>query len=349
MSNIASIRRQGGNSSPKHMAKKGLLLIAGLDSTLAGLILAEQRVPLDFIHFHTPFCTCRGKVSECKIVSNLKELVAEFFKSSPIIFNAGGDYLPIIKHPQFGYGKNLNPCIDCKIFMFRKAKEYMLKNGLSFLVTGEVLGERPMSQNKRALELIEKNAGLAGLVLRPLSAKLMPETAPEKEGWVNRESLFGIQGRSRKGQLALAAKYNLYDYPTPSGGCLLTDPGFSRRLKDLMLKKEDFTLRDIKLLKLGRHFRVSRDLKLIVGRDKQDNERIEEIFNPEVEALLMPLNSKGPVALAMGERSDIINNQLYLSRIVASHCKSSFKGDIEIKICSNSKEQVFKIEPQKAN
>jgi len=322
------------------MQKKGLLLISGLDSILAGKLLIAEGVDLEVVYFHIPFCTCLGKDSECRMKLKLKQITAEVFGRSLHIIEVGEEYLPVLKYPEYGYGKNMNPCINCKIFMFKKAKKLMQGFGSSYLITGEVLGERPMSQNRRALDLIEKKASFEGLVLRPLSAKLMPQTIPEKEGWIERDKLLDIQGRSRKMQLDLAEEYKVRDYPTPSGGCLLTDPGFSRRLKDLMKYKPDFNLRDISLLKLGRHFRISDNLKLIVGRNEDENSKLEEFFNSDSDALLIPLNIPGPSALAIGEGFE--DNMLKLSEIIASYCKLSSIADVEVEFIFKSRKSILR-------
>ena len=329
------------------MQKKGLLLISGLDSILAGKLLAEGGVLLEIVYFHIPFCTCLNKDSECKMKLKLEQITAEVFGSLLHVIGVGEEYLPVLKYPEYGYGKNMNPCIDCKIFMFKKAKEYMQEFDAAYLITGEVLGERPMSQNRKALDLIEEKAELSGLVLRPLSAKLMPLTYPEKEGWVERDKLLDIQGRSRKVQLNLAKEYNIRDYPAPAGGCLLTDPGFSRRLKDLMKYKPDFSLRDISLLKLGRHFRISDSLKLIVGRNEDENNKLEKLFNPDSDALLMPVNTPGPSVLAIGKGFE--DNMLRLSGIAASYCKLNGMAEVEIEFIFKSGKSILKTKSRDRN
>lgn len=208
------------------------------------------------LRFITPFFN--PKLKNFPKDSNYKEI------------ELGQDYLEVIKKPKHGYGKNLNPCIDCKIFMLKKAKEIMKKEGFGFIATGEVLGQRPMSQKKDTFRLMEKEAGLSGLIVRSLSAKLLAETLPEKEGLVDRNKLLDIQGRSRKVQFSLAESLGIKNYFTPSGGCLLTDPGFSARLKDLIDTQGDFSLYDIELLKLGRHFRLSKKKKFVVSRSEKE-------------------------------------------------------------------------------
>ncbi len=193
----------------------------------------------------------------------------------------------------------MNPCIDCRILKFRKTKEFMHESKASFIITGEVVGQRPMSQHKRALNLIDKESGLEGLVLRPLSAKILPETLPEKEGWVDRNKLLDINGRSRRTQMDLAESLNIRDYPCPAGGCLLTDLEFSKKLKDL-LKYSQLNLSNIELLKAGRYFRISPEAILVVGRDQRENLRIENLLQ-KGDYLFMPADIAGPTALGRGK------------------------------------------------
>ncbi|NWF93071.1 MAG: hypothetical protein HXY46_09140 [Syntrophaceae bacterium] len=271
------------------------LLSGGLDSTLAAKIMIDQGIELEAINFVTVFCTCTERGETCLASQKAVSALGIPLK----VFNVSEEYLSVVKSPKHGYGSNMNPCIDCRIFMLKKAKVYMEEVDASFLVTGEVLGQRPMSQRRDAMRLIEKEAGLEGYILRPLSAKFLPVTIPEKEGWVNRERLLAIQGRSRKPQIELADHYGIRDYPCPAGGCLLTDPGFSKRLKDLMLHAPDFSLNDVHLLKMGRHFRLSPGLKLIVGRNEEDNRKIQT-FAQKGDILLKVLHHPGPLSLLRG-------------------------------------------------
>ena len=240
--------------------------------------------------------------------------------------NVSDEYLEIVKNPKHGYGSNMNPCIDCRILLFKKAKEIMQKEGASFVITGEVLGQRPMSQKLNTMRLIEKEADLEGLVLRPLSAKLLGPTIPEKEGWIARDKLLAIVGRSRKEQIALACELGINDYPCPSGGCLLTDPEFSRRLKDLM-KHDTFNLDNIQLLKVGRHFRLSNTSKLVVGRNEKENERILNLAL-ENDYLFIPLSIAGPTALGRG----IFNEELIRisGGITSRYCDINDNSVVEI-------------------
>jgi len=272
------------------------LLSGGLDSTLAAKVVMEQGVELEALNFLTVFCTCTNRGETClasqKAVENL---------GIPLrVFNVSEDYLNVVKLPKHGYGRNMNPCIDCRIFMLKKTKAYMEEMGASFIVTGEVLGQRPMSQRKDAMRLIEKEAGLEGIILRPLSAKVLPTTLPEREGWVDRGKLLNISGRSRKPQIELAKYFGIRDYPCPAGGCLLTDPGFAKRMKDLMLHNPDFSLNDVHLLKMGRHFRLSHLVKLIVGRNEEENQKIQT-FAQSKDILLKVSSFPGPLSLLRGE------------------------------------------------
>ena len=276
------------------------LLSGGLDSTLAAKIVMEQGIELEALNFLTVFCTCTNRGETCLASQKVVKTLGIPLK----VFNVSDEYLNVVKDPKHGYGSNMNPCIDCRIFMLKKAKVYMEEAGASFIVTGEVLGQRPMSQRRDAMRLIEKEAGLEGYILRPLSAKFLPVTIPEKEGWINRETLPEFQGRSRKPQIKLADHYGIRDYPCPAGGCLLTDPQFAKRMKDLMGHKPDFSLNDVHLLKFGRHFRLSPHLKLVVGRNEEDNRKIQT-FAQEEDILFKTLHHPGPLSLLRGEPNDI--------------------------------------------
>ena len=239
------------------------LLSGGLDSTLAVKLLLDQGIEVEAVNFVTPFCLCRrGGCGAYEVAKSL---------GIPLkTINLGKDYLKVVRKPKFGYGRAINPCIDCRILMFKKAKEYAEKIGATFIVTGEVLDERPMSQHKRALRIIETEAGLNGKILRPLSARLLPLTEPEVKGLVDRNRLLNIRGRSRKRQFELAKKLGLKAYACPSGGCLLTYKEFAAKLKDLFEHKKRISLKDIQLLKVGRHFRFGEN-KIIVGRNEGEN------------------------------------------------------------------------------
>jgi tRNA U34 2-thiouridine synthase MnmA/TrmU len=272
------------------------LLSGGLDSTLSARVVMELGVELEALNFMTVFCTCTNRGATCLASQKAVETLRIPLK----VLNVSEEYLSVVKHPKHGYGRNMNPCIDCRIFMLKKTKAYMEESGAAFIVTGEVLGQRPMSQRKDAMRLIEKEAGLEGFILRPLSAKVLPITVPEKEGWVDREKLLKIQGRSRKPQIELAGHYGIRDYPCPAGGCLLTDPGFAKRMKDLLLYTPEFSINDVHLLKMGRHFRFSREAKLVVGRNEEENQKMQT-FSREKDILLKVLGVPGPLSLLRGK------------------------------------------------
>jgi len=295
------------------------LLSGGLDSTLAVKIVLEQGIEVEAVNFLTVFCTCTHRNSSCLASKSAADKLGIKLK----VFEVSQEYFQIIKNPKYGYGSNLNPCLDCRIFMFKKAAEYMREVDASFLITGEVLGERPMSQRKDALRIIERDAGLEGLILRPLSAKLLEPTIPEKKGIVNREKLLNIQGRSRKPQMRLAQNLDIKDYPCPAGGCLLTDKGFVKRMRDLMVYKPDFTVNDAQLLKLGRHFRLLPRSKLIVGRNEEENKKLLNLAQ-EDDILFRPQYVKGPVGLG---RLDFDEKTIFLaSQIIARYSDGGLKS-----------------------
>jgi len=240
------------------------LLSGGLDSTLAVKLILEQGIDVVGINFTSPFHISR---------KNEAKKVAKKFKIPLKTINLGKDYLRVIRNPKHGYGKHMNPCIDCRIFMLKKAKKYAKEIDASFIFTGEVLGERPMTQTRKSLDFIEKEIGLRRKLLRPLSAKLLPKTEAEKKGWVNREKLLDIRGRSRKKQIALAKKFKIIDYPAPAGGCLLTYKEFADKVRDLFKHKKKVSTKSINLLKIGRHFRFRKN-KIIIGRNEKENKQL---------------------------------------------------------------------------
>jgi len=260
----------------KNTCIKGVgLLSGGLDSTLAVKLMIDQGVDVHVLNFVTPFCTCTRK--GCRHEASR---VAEVFNIPIKIMSAGNDYIEMIKKPKYGYGRNMNPCVDCRIFMFRKAKQYMEEIGALFIFTGEVLGQRPMSQHRKALMIVEQESDLEGFVVRPLSAKLLSPTIPEKKQWIDREKLLSIQGRRRLPQMELADKFGLRDYPCPAGGCRLTDPHFAKRLREAF-EHGEHTIKDIQLLKYGRHFRLDSGAKIVIGRNEEENKILLRFFDKD--------------------------------------------------------------------
>lgn len=317
------------------------LISGGLDSTLAARLIKEQGVELIGLNTISPFCLCNRRSSKGCLYGAGE--VTKKLDLRLISINVTEELLEIVKEPRHGYGSNMNPCIDCRILLFRKAKEAMQREGASFIVTGEVLGQRPMSQKLNTMRLIEEEAGLDGLVLRPLSAKILSPTIPEEQGWISRDKLLAIAGRGRREQMDLACELGINDYPCPSGGCLLTDPEFSKRLRDLM-KYGEFNLDGIELLKAGRHFRLNQDTKLIVGRNEKENERLFNLTQ-ENDYLFMPKEIAGPTALGRGNfNSELI--KLSCS-ITCRYCdlNGNINTDIIYRRIPNKEERFLKVSP----
>ncbi|WP_333784996.1 asparagine synthase-related protein [Thermocrinis sp.] len=250
------------------------LLSGGLDSSLAIKLIQEQGIQVHAFHFYTGFC-----ITEHKRRLGIKKKDGSHYTNPALkaavqlnvpleIVDISEEYFDVVLNPKYGYGANVNPCIDCRIMMLRKAKEIMQERGYHFVITGEVLGQRPMSQRMNTLRLIEKESGLEGYILRPLSAKLLPPTIPEKLGWIDREKLLGIRGRGRKVQIELAKKYGL-DYEQPAGGCCyLTDPNYALKFRETLNVEGRITKEDLLILSVGRHLRLPSGAKLIVARNE---------------------------------------------------------------------------------
>ncbi len=276
--------------NPKAIA----LLSGGLDSTLAVRLILDQGIAVEALNFVTPFCTCNRR-GRCEA-----RHVAEEFGIPWKTIAITEEFFPVIKDPRYGYGSGMNPCLDCRILMFSRARERMEEIGAAFVFTGEVLGQRPMSQHRQAMRIIDRESGLDGRLLRPLSARLLEPTIPEKEGLVDRERLLDIQGRSRKPQMALAEERGITDYPCAAGGCLLTDPGFARRMRDLVRFRPDFDLNDVNLLKAGRHFRLLPGAKAVVGRNEEENRRLQILARKD-DVLFEVKGCGSPTTLLRGE------------------------------------------------
>jgi tRNA-uridine 2-sulfurtransferase len=293
-------QQEGEKKTEEKNPKAIALLSGGLDSNLAIRMMLEQGVSVEAIAIKTPFCDfdC-GKGCGHRV----KEVADELGISLKTVY-FGEDYLRMLKNPKYGYGSGMNPCIDCRVMMYNAAKEYTKKTDADFIITGEVLSQRPMSQNNRALHIIEKEAGLEGKVLRPLSAKHLPATDAEKSGLIKRENMGEIKGRSRKGQLAMAKYFGISNPPNSAGGCLLTDPAFSKRVKDIMKHCEDVpSLNDIELLKIGRHFRLSPDAKFVVGRNMDENEIVKALAT-EIDIVIEVKDYVGPTCILRSKRQD---------------------------------------------
>ncbi len=285
------------------MKKVVALLSGGLDSTLAVKLMIDQGFDVHAVNFTSAFCTCsaglknknNGNGGGCKSAA---VQVADRFGIPIKVILKGLDYIDVVRNPKHGYGKGINPCVDCRVFMFKSAKKYMEEIGAEFMITGEVLGQRPMSQRSDTLPVIEKESGLEGLILRPLSARHLPPTIAEQTGLVDREKLLDMTGRTRRPQMDLAEELEVGDYPCPSGGCLLTDKIFSKKVRDLLDHKEDLSIKDLNLLKYGRHFRYN-DAKLVVSRNEAENTAIKNLIQPG-DILIEPESFTGPVGLVCG-------------------------------------------------
>jgi tRNA-uridine 2-sulfurtransferase len=272
------------------------LFSGGLDSILAARLITAQGIAVDALYFKSVFWDSAIDRSKSDLLDDLASQTGA--KLRIIDINKG--YFDVVRNPGHGYGKNFNPCIDCKIFMLKKAKEYMEKHNAMFIVTGEVLGQRPKSQKLDLVNMIEKKAGLAGMIVRPLSAQLLEPSIPEEKGWVDRARFFAIQGRTRTSQISLAKHLGIARFPNPAGGCLLTDKSFSRRVKDFICYKKDLNENDIEILKYGRLFRLSAKTKLIAGRNEIDNARLLELKNTN-DYYMYPMDLAGPIGVIMGE------------------------------------------------
>ncbi len=280
------------------MGAGGILLYSGgLDSLLAGRLLMDQGIEMSGIMFILPFHAPDFRPEDDRPAKIARD------NGIPLrFFRCGREYMEMVKNPPHGYGRRSNPCIDCKIYFLRKARELMESEGASFVATGEVVGQRPMSQMKHMLRHIENESGLKGRLLRPLSARLLTPTIAEREGLVDRERLRGISGRGRLDQMELARSMGIAEYASPAGGCLFTDVQIARRVRDLLDRVPDFDMTDVYLLSLGRHLRAGAGLKFIVGRNEAENIELEK-YGAGADLLLLP-DFKGPVVFARGAVDD---------------------------------------------
>ncbi len=284
------------------------LLSGGLDSAIAAYLIAEQGYRIIAVNIDTGFIS-EGRDTLMKLVKR--------FDMELVNVDIFDEYVNILKHPVYGFGKNMNPCLDCRLKMYAAAKRVMEEAGADFIFTGEVLEQRPFSQNYRSLKLLERESGLRGRLLRPLSALFFPPTFAELDGKIDRSKLLGIKGRSRKLQLSLAEKWGLTEFNSPGGGCLLTDPGFSRRLREWLKTeggKGEITRESAQILRYGRHIRLSENCKLVVGRNEKENGYIEAYS--QLGTLVKVSGIPGPTALLMGDCDDFLETA---AKIVARY------------------------------
>ncbi len=265
------------------------LCSGGLDSILSAVVLKDQGIDVTWICFETPFFSDE-KARRASQATGVPLIVRSIFST----------YIDMLKDPPVGYGQYMNPCMDCHALMFKLAGETMKADGFDFLFSGEVLGQRPMSQTYPSLRYVAKQSGMDGYIVRPLSAKRLPESIPEKEGLIDRERLLDLSGRSRKPQIELAAQYGITTYPAPAGGCLLTDKGYSHRLRDMFDHQKTYTEAELRLLKYGRHLRLDPHTKVIVGRTRKENESIGKWIDERKDTVLKTMGYPGPTAVIPG-------------------------------------------------
>ena len=319
------------------MKKAIVLLSGGLDSRLVVKLLQAQGINIEALHFSNIF---HASIYKDKKTSEAVSAAKEY--NIPIkVFDITDELMRLVECPRFGHGSGMNPCIDCRIFILKKAKEYMHKVGAGFIATGEVLGERPMSQRKDALNIIEKEAGLKGYLLRPLSARLLEPTIPEKKGWINREKLLDIKGRSRKPQIELAKKLSVNNYPVPAGGCLLTDKEYSKRVKDLITHK-GWAVENAILLKYGRHFRIDENSKAVIGRDEKENAKLEKLKN-EKDVMLRTISHPGPTSILKGQASK--EKIELMAGITAYFVKKKKCEAIKVEVNENGCQKILEVFP----
>jgi len=307
-----------------HSKRKAAALVSGgLDSMLAVRVIQEQGIQVEGLNFYTGFCVeghthAIRRQDQAKQKRNNALWVADQLGIRLHILDVVEEYKDVVLNPRHGYGANLNPCLDCKVFMVRKASEWMVGHGFDFLITGEVVGQRPMSQRKDTLPVVQDESGIGDLLLRPLSARRLPPTRPEREGWVDRSRLLDLHGRSRKPQMALAAHYGLRDYAQPAGGCcFLTDAQYAVKLADLWRSRGErrYELDDIILLKVGRHIRPAPHFKVIVAREEGEGNFLHGYRKQHV--ALRSVSHTGPYALIDGDPT--VQDVLLAARVVARY------------------------------
>jgi len=308
----------------------------GLDSILAALVVQRAGIDVTLLHVHHLFS---GSEQGRKRLADS----ADRMGLPLIVIDASDEHLDTVRHPKHGYGQGMNPCIDCRIFMLKVAKRVMEEREAQFVVTGEVLGQRPKSQHRRALLQAAEESGLGDRLLRPLCANLLPETLPVKEGWIRKADLFSIHGRSRQQQMELAKEFGVDDYPQPAGGCILIEKAYAARVRDAFdhVGRDTVDLDGFRLLMLGRHFRLSEDTKLIVGRNQEENERLAAYAHGRLR--IDPADAMGPTALIEGSPSD---QELRLAcGLVARYSDHEDRGTIPMTVLSESGERTIEAAP----
>ena len=320
------------NAQPKAVA----LISGGIDSLLAARVVMDQGVHVEGINFYTGFCVeghthaIREK-DRARPKRNNALWAAEQLGITLHIVDIIEEYKDVVINPKHGYGTHLNPCLDCKIFMVNKAREWIAEHAFDFIITGEVIGQRPMSQRKDTMPVVARDSGVGNRLVRPLCAKNLPPTLPEQEGWLDHDRMYGFSGRSRKPQMALAAQYGFEDYAQPAGGCcFLTDRQYSVKLEDLWKTRgyREYDLDDIMLLKVGRHLRPRADFKLIVGREEGENRFLEGYRKRFVH--MLPASHVGPLVLLDGNTD--ANAIELAARLTARFSKGRDAGQVTVEV-----------------
>ncbi|MGA9753023.1 MAG: thiamine biosynthesis protein [Acidobacteriota bacterium] len=337
---------------PAKRPKAVVLMSGGLDSTLAARILQEQGVEVVGVHFSTGFCVSDHKRATASVEEDPRKLRNEALRAGadlkiPVrMVDLSEDYLEVVFNPKHGYGAHMNPCIDCRTHMLKKAKALMEEEGADFVATGEVLGQRPMSQRKDPMRVIQRESGLGDRLLRPLSAQLLEATAPERQGMVDRSKLLSIRGRGRRVQMDLVEARGITDYPSPAGGCcFLTDENYTRKFRDKMTHrgKERMGWEDVALLKVGRHFRISPTLKLVLGRREEENLFLERFTAGRVR--LEAVAVKGPVAVT-DESLPSEAEEALCAAIVARYSDGREQDAVEIRASGGDRgERIRRVAP----
>lgn len=330
------------------------LISGGLDSLLATKVIMDQGIHVEGINFFTGFCVeghthAIRKKDKAKPKRNNALWSAEQLGIKLHIVDVIEEYKDVLLNPKHGYGQNMNPCLDCKGFMVKKALEWIKENDFDFIITGEVIGQRPMSQRKDTMPVIQRESGAGDLLLRPLCAKNLPETLPEREGWVDREKLLNLSGRSRKPQMALAKQFHFEDYASPAGGCcFLTDKNYSDKLVDMWQHRSsrDYELDDIMLLKVGRHIRPNDNFKMIVGREEGENKFMEGYR--KVFPYIHCVSHHGPLVLLDG---DLTSNDVEIAaRVAARYGQGRDADEVEMSVnYPDGNQNIVKVKPMQAD
>ena len=313
------------------------LLSGGLDSTLAVKIVQEAGIKVEAINFTSPFCRCSGAEGGCGAAATAAAQLGIKLHYQ----KCGEEYLRIVENPPHGYGKRMNPCLDCRILKFKLAKQKMDEIGASFLITGEVLDQRPNSQRRDAMDIVERDAGLRGLILRPLCAKHLRPTIPEEKGWIDRNKLLDIKGRGRRQQMDIADSYGL-DYPCPGGGCLLTYEEYGQKIHDLIEHDGRLNMRSINLLRFGRHLRLSPQAKLIIGKDEHENGQLTRLAEPD-DYLLETENYAGPISLYVGPKDESLLKQA--AAMTAGYSNAPGETEVTVSLRHNEELTTISVKP----